>query len=49
MLHPNQITSWKAQLEEEDRDTYEAFFPGEFVGLFRTTAAVSQAGGRKQR
>jgi hypothetical protein len=30
-----------------DNVTYETFFPGEFVGLFGTTAAVSQARGRK--
>ena len=32
-----------------DNDTYEVFFPDEFVGLFRTTAAVPQVGGRNQR
>jgi hypothetical protein len=32
-----------------DNDTYETFFPGEFVGLFGTAAAVSRARGRKQR
>jgi hypothetical protein len=32
-----------------DNDTYETFYPGEFVGLFGMTAAGSQAGGRKQR
>jgi hypothetical protein len=30
-----------------DNDSYETFFPGEFVGLFSTMAAVSQARGRK--
>ncbi len=32
-----------------DNVTYETFFPGEFAGLFGTTAAVSQARGRKER
>jgi len=32
-----------------DNVTYETFFPGEFVGLFETAAAISRAGGRKQR
>jgi hypothetical protein len=30
-----------------DNETYETFFPSEFVGLFGTMAAVSQARGRK--
>jgi hypothetical protein len=32
-----------------DNDTYEAYFPDEFVGLFKMTAAVPQDQGRKHR